>query len=1362
SPTVSIHYQQDTENTARGAPVVEPNNFTPTTDSVDGVSSSIDLALDPLPLFTEDRSERRNDNNVRNGGWTQQPYVQAGRTQNDSLRRPYLDDFYRADNRYGPRASYGGGEEEDNQLPAGTQIGAPIGGNLGLIRNSNPSSTSDLGLDGYWERRAIQEGLRLIVGQRLELGGDSMNPLGYPQDNAEFDGTRPHATLQRRSLRDLLAAVQGTLVYHHSSSGGAEPVAAMATVVHPGTPDSLKAANTFERLPEQFVVRNIPGLRGLFGDQFGDEPNEVVTDFFEGRGTNGWEFDVTRLNAMMPAGTDESRATVQFAEPALRQAVQNLAALAGDPEGAFPALQEAGTVHPYPELTKGGNFSELRRSLTNGLDSPADQSTQQTAGLTMGMLGYNLSYLDAFDYEAPQTQAIMENLAEQLGRIGDKTANFGTSLTGIDEGTQGDPNLPDSDAAAWSTPASTPGAVSTDFLNARRQDYESGKVDILRQTKQLDRPFAVRVYPSQSILAGGSAGALATSASDASKYVEVQLSDAQGAPEASPPFADAPTWQEESPRVPPEAYVFALGEANGNPNENGVNQTDLQQWARLVALKEQVLRDRSFGFAPSFGRARNTGGANPNRHQFSYRIEHVYPSDPTATYTNFSGLGEDLNDDGILDPGEDVNFNGRLDVQNERGPIDYNDNGTTDDRHEFDENGSGVPDNGEDLNGNNVFDRTAWYAFGGRTFYQGEYYEFGCDFSQSTGNNYFGFGIPTDFATERRFLHLATTLCPVEAKYPSLYYLFPTADHDFKSDRIVTDATVVGAPGGGTTTETVEVNYTQPRAGLDEDYLDPFLTDGQVAAIIGNTQFVAIDPAVIAIQPMPLDNWRIPLDRGVTPPTDCAGSAPLCSQSGLIAEVAPGGVPPVYHHPGIIDAAFFDSRDLLVTRTLDLDLNMLRDSGYSPGEIGSDTWLPFGDVENQLDGGLVYAFREDALREDAIARPPSVGNWAAYAANPDAQNFRMRVSSFPGQDPPVNDTTGISPKPVDYYADPDRRSHGFRLRNGETIRRVGGGPEAENLFGMSMITDNTLYIKGDLNFHRVGGNEIEEFNTALLEDYSNFYTRTQLNGQFANPSDDDWRPVELLADIVSPLSAAFCEGSVQDSLTDGLIATSDTYGCARPSGSNQVYTSFSNNDRPTTLGPPSGWWHENRFNILSPPAVDYAGRLLRRTNGVPQRYPSGNFEDPGTTPRTTIPSAIETTVNAVLVSGIGPTRYNQSYGGLHNFPPLLERWRDIPLRMSGAFLQLSFRTSSTGPYDSDAWETNENPDVDEAVVYYRPPLRRWGYDVGLQYAPAGPIASRFVTLGDTRSEFYSEPTADDPYVCLLRRTIPDHDSSDCD
>jgi hypothetical protein len=40
-------------------------------------------------------------------------------------------------------------------------------------------------------------------------------------------------------------------------------------------------------------------------------------------------------------------------------------------------------------------------------------------------------------------------------------------------------------------------------------------------------------------------------------------------------------------------------------------------------------------------------------------------------------------------------------------------------------------------------------------------------------------------------------------------------------------------------------------------------------------------------------------------------------------------------------------------------------------------------------------------------------------------------------DPPVSNE-GLSPKPVDYYADPDRRPYGFRLRNGASAgpRRV--------------------------------------------------------------------------------------------------------------------------------------------------------------------------------------------------------------------------------------------------------------------------------------------------------------------------------------
>ncbi|MEO0769940.1 MAG: hypothetical protein AAFY72_10990, partial [Cyanobacteria bacterium J06649_4] len=141
-------------------------------------------------------------------------------------------------------------------------------------------------------------------------------------------------------------------------------------------------------------------------------------------------------------------------------------------------------------------------------------------------------------------------------------------------------------------------------------------------------------------------------------------------------------------------------------------------------------------------------------------------------------------------------------------------------------------------------------------------------------------------------------------------------------------------------------------------------------------------------------------------------------------------------------------------------------------------------------------------------------------------------------------------------------------------------------------------------------------------------------------------------------------------------------------------------------------------------------------------------------------------VNATMISGIVPSRTGQGYGGLHNFPRFLEVW-DVPegtpanvedqnfkktnLFIQGAFLQLNFSTASTGPFDADAWNPSDAGQTNkEASFYYKPPERRWGYDVGLQYAPAGPIAQRFVTIERPRSEHYREIPVDDPYVMSLR------------
>ena len=125
-----------------------------------------------------------------------------------------------------------------------------------------------------------------------------------------------------------------------------------------------------------------------------------------------------------------------------------------------------------------------------------------------------------------------------------------------------------------------------------------------------------------------------------------------------------------------------------------------------------------------------------------------------------------------------------------------------------------------------------------------------------------------------------------------------------------------------------------------------------------------------------------------------------------------------------------------------------------------------------------------------------------------------------------------------------------------------------------------------------------------------------------------------------------------------------------------------------------------------------------------------------------------TRVNSILVSGIVPSRAYQSYGGMHNFPQFLESWSGKNLWFAGSFLQLSFSNAATAPYDQTVTEPGEAlpTSPNEKIPYYIAPKRLWGYDPALLLAPAGPIASRFVSTDITRSEFYSEVAANDPYI----------------
>ncbi|BCX12452.1 MAG: hypothetical protein KatS3mg067_1390 [Thermosynechococcus sp.] len=455
-----------------------------------------------------------------------------------------------------------------------------------------------------------------------------------------------------------------------------------------------------------------------------------------------------------------------------------------------------------------------------------------------------------------------------------------------------------------------------------------------------------------------------------------------------------------------------------------------------------------------------------------------------------------------------------------------------------------------------------------------------------------------------------------------------------------------------------------------------------------------------------------------------------------------------------LDNALFNGREEMAVRVMDIDLDLLRRTSF-----GGDTWLPMG--------GIVYAFREDAVREDGIARPCLPGqNWM----NTDPNNPHD----------PCLASNGISLKPVDFFADPLRRPNGFRLLNGNRLDRQ-GIPDEKNIAGLSFISDNPVYIQGDFNLHSTDGtasNLIEEFTDKLEANWSNFYSRSTLDSRFARPDkdtarpdQDTWRPAEILADAVTILSDNFCDGFAEHYFVGVLnppisnLDNTDPRSC----GSSGNRTSFLNANRPNPPLDPNDpqLVRESQNNDLlnipllnpSPSGPDQRPIYVNKNGqarGV-SNYNSFNND------RSLIAAKDNTRVNAVIVSGIVPSRPNQAYGGMHNFPRFLENWSGKNLWIQGSFIQLNFSTQATGPYDQDQWEVPNDPtcwDVNtafncnaqgvELIKYYSPPNRRWGYDVALQLAPAGPVARRFITPGRQRTEYYTELRADDPYIQQLR------------
>ncbi len=1329
----------------------QPFTLNSSSDSTNGGFGPYDVSLDPTTVLVEDGYKYRSDKLAGStDNWTnlKNPGL-AERVTSKSQDKPYVDDLYRADDRWGPKPKYGTGDTA-RVVPAG-DMGKEIPSTsdnliLTLKDDDAPGSAgSAVGLDGYWERRARGKGLRILVGERLELGnlntwvtprdtnadsfitkeptpsapgaigasdereGDPLYPptiAPYPIDKTE---SLKHLDLQRRTLRDNLSAVQATAVYH-SIKDKDYPVACLTSTVHPGNLSSLYQSINFK--PTQFA----DGASGAVGAV--NPP--LQSNFFTGQGTNGWEFSA-------PSGTAAQFETaMNSATSPLRTALQNLANFAGDPDGVFPlAPTDTTVVHPYPALSMWGNYSNLRRvlgKLTAGTAytdlSIADKTYLQTASCTIGVLAYNIDTIQKFD-------------PTNVNNDYDFTGSNSFVLTELAKAIQLLMNGDESDGEV----------LPKGQLGSRDYDPNSNRTGI------------------------------------------------NGGLNKDTDYAD----------VPPEAWIGALKQKllkNQYLGSSATYQEALAstlndsrvRMAELIMLKYQIRRDRAFGFrsSPAFGTyVGQAAGTGKDTTRTKYRLPSACDPDD-FTFTPSPGLIT------------------------------------------------------------NVPGKTGGPTIGSPGVKEGEYR---LALSRLCGaldtTNY-----DPDDVTKRAW---------VLPKFPALYYIFPETNHDLdgaldiagtgiydhrqpglstlKTDIQSAPATIIASTP--VIDQANSIAKSDSRAITDKE---PYVTNTYVskASVNGSATFKVVGTSAIPVTPVslptllpptptlaaasgntpspsrypylvtspfPVADYALGSSIALTPRSLTANEWQLPHTTPKTVSTAPvSGGPNV--SPNIIvstdgtkvavpflDRAISDGRQNMLMRSLDIDLGMLRSNG-----IGTDVWLP--------ESGIVYAFREDAVREDAIVRPTGTNTDLRNPAKPTDPAF----------------VSGISPKAVDYLPDPERRTHGFRLRNGSEIKRKDSLLEAaRNIRGLSFFTDQPVFIQGDFNLHQDGGEDtagtrLEEFVETLPDTtaYSaaQFYGRKTTNyDNFSSPLKDRWRPSEILADSIGILSNNFCDGSIADmfvipdlnkaNVPDFKLFPSDDFnpssspraqyndssksGLFSPGCISTGYTSFHNRNLPRKVLPNNwDWVRENSSNATLPQqnttaALDYwadftspikisragqpliqapqasAGALttqpaLPRSVLYATRFPTEPYFDIGQNNdggRRLIP-AIQTRVNSIVVSGIVPSRKSQSYGGLHNFPRFLEDWGSKPLNFTGSFLQLSFSNYGTAPFESEAWEICQSVDSsNENLNYYSPPLRLWGYDVGLQLSPAGPAATRFVTSSKSRNEFYNEPPVNDPYINLL-------------
>jgi hypothetical protein len=166
----------------------------------------------------------------------------------------------------------------------------------------------------------------------------------------------------------------------------------------------------------------------------------------------------------------------------------------------------------------------------------------------------------------------------------------------------------------------------------------------------------------------------------------------------------------------------------------------------------------------------------------------------------------------------------------------------------------------------------------------------------------------------------------------------------------------------------------------------------------------------------------------------------------------------------------------------------------------------------------------------------------------------------------------------------------------------------------------------------------------------------------------------------------------------------------------------------------------------------------------------------------TIPTAAGVTAGTPLPTAAFPT--GETGGGLANFVRFLENWQGVPVKIAGGFIQNTKSRFATAPFAATGPIVNGTSDIKTVFMnpalpastglsgyrlvyqsatgnqlpYYFPPLRLWGYDVGLLTQQPDRFAERFAVPIAGSNEFFREISGDDPWVeallCALEPTNP--------